>query len=76
MNKPNDFVAANLNAPANFTLSDFYLYGLTPDNTGLKNKDYYKDIKQVRDAFSDKNGNLDEAKFGAFYDSISRMYND
>ena len=76
MNKPNDFLAANLNAPENFTLSDFYMYGLTPENTGLKNKDAYKDIKQVRETFKKDNGEFDEVAFDAFYDSVSRTYND
>lgn len=76
MNKPNDFLAANLNAPDNFTLSDFYTYGLTPDNTGLKPKDSYKQIKQVQDAFKDDRGNFNDAAFDSFYDSVSRLYND
>ena len=76
MNKPNDFLAANLNAPDNFTLSDFYTYGLTPDNTGLKSKDSYKQIKQVQDAFKDDRGNFNDAAFDSFYDSVSRLYND
>lgn len=76
MNKPNDFLAANLNAPENFTLSDFYVYGLTPDNTGLKDKDSYKNIKQVQNKFKKDNGEFDDAAFDAFYDSVSRSYND
>lgn len=76
MEKQNDFLAAQLNAPDNFTLMDFYTYGLTPDNTGLKDKDYYKDIKQVQEAFTNSSGDFDDVAFDQFYESARRSYND
>lgn len=76
MEKQNDFLAAQLNAPDNFTLLDFYANGLTPDNTGLRDKDYYKNIQQVKDTFTDSNGNFNETAFDQFYDSTRRAYNE
>ena len=75
MNKPNDFLAAQLQAPDNFTLADFYAYGITPDNTVLYDKDYYKNIPKVVDTFT-KDGKFDENAFNSFYDSALRSYND
>jgi hypothetical protein len=76
MEKQNDFLAAQLNAPDNFTLVDFYAHGLTPDNTGLKDKDYYKSIKQVQEQFSNNDGTFNDVAFDQFYDSVRRSYND
>lgn len=76
MDKINDFFAAQLNAPDNFTLLDFYAYGLTPDNTSLKDADYYKGIDKVVERFSDADGKFDENKFNQFYESSRRAYNE
>ena len=76
MNKPNDFLAASLNAPQDFTLTDYYTHGLTPDNTELKDRDYYKDIPQVQKTFTKNDGTFDDVKFNAYYDSVKRTYND
>lgn len=76
MEKQNDFLAAQLNAPDNFTLLDFYANGLTPSNTGLRDKDFYKDIKQVQEYFTNSDGEFDNAAFDQFYDSTRRSYNE
>ena len=76
MEKINDFFAAQLNAPDNFTLLDFYAYGLTPSNTALRDADYYKGIDQVVKKFSDSDGNFNEDLFMQFYDSARRSYNE
>ena len=41
--KPNDFVAATLNSAGKLTLDDFKAYDLTPDNTGIKDENYYNE---------------------------------
>ena len=41
INKTNDWFAAQMNAPVGVTTSDFYANGITPDNTGLHDRDYY-----------------------------------
>jgi hypothetical protein len=46
--KKNDWIAINLNAPDNISFENLYDYGITPDNTGLQDEDYYKSLKQVQ----------------------------
>lgn len=75
MNKKNDWLAANLNRP-DFSMDDMFAAGITPDNTGFQDKDYYKGIKQVQETFKNKNGEFDEALFDNYYDSVSRTYNE
>ena len=75
VNKTNDWFAAQMNAPIGVTTSDFYANGITPDNTGLHDRDYYKNIPQVQEAFN-KNGQFDELSYNQFYDSAIRSYND
>ncbi len=76
MAKQNDWFAANLNQP-NFGLDDMFAAGITPDNTILKDKDYYKDIQQVKDTFTDSGtGKFNEEAFDAFYNGLKRSYNE
>ena len=75
INKTNDWFAAQMNAPVGVTTSDFYANGITPDNTGLHDRDYYKNIPQVQEAFN-KDGKFDETAYNQFYDSAIRSYND
>lgn len=74
-NKQNDFIAAVLyNQDA--SLEELYANGITPENTGIKERDEYKNIKAVQEAFSDKEGKFDEKSFNAFYDSALRVFNE
>lgn len=73
--KINDWVAAQMNAPVGVSSADFYANGITPENTEIHSRDYYKNIPQVQEAFS-KNGELDEVAFNQFYDSALRTYNE
>lgn len=76
MNKQNDWFAANLNKP-DFGLDEMFAAGITPDNTTLHDKDYYKNIKQVKDTFTDKNtGKFNEEWFDEYYNGLSRSYNE
>lgn len=75
MPKPNDFFAANLNAPENFTFDDFYTHNITPDNTELHDSEYYKNIPQVKKEFT-KDGKFDDATYNAYYNGVLRLYND
>jgi hypothetical protein len=52
-----------------------YNSGLTPDNTGFKTRDEYKDIPQVVEAFS-QNGKFNEDLFENIYKSALTTYND
>ena len=80
-NKNNDWVAVMMNVESNDNVQlgnnpnlTLYSNGITPDNTGLKDKDYYKNIPQVQKRFSDTNGEFNEIAFNQFYDSAARAY--
>lgn len=75
-NRTNDWFAANLNAPEGTTLLDMYASGITPDNTAINTRDYYKNIPQVQQAFMNDNGSFDEKTYNAYYDSAVRSFND
>jgi hypothetical protein len=64
-----------MNAPVGVTSTDFYANGITPENTEIHSRDYYKNIPQVQEAFS-KNGQFDEVAYSQFYDSALRTYNE
>ena len=49
--------------------------GVTPDNTGIQSKDYYKNIDAVQQTFTDQSGKFDEVAFDNFYKSALNMYN-
>lgn len=78
--KQNDWVAVLINAEANDVqlgenpMATLYSNGIIPENTGIQEKDYYKDIPQVQDAFRGKDGKIDEIAFNQFYDSALRSY--
>ena len=74
MERKNDWIAALINRP-DFTMVDMYANDIKPENTGLQDKDYYKEIPQVREKFKTDNGQFDEQAYGEFYDSALRMYN-
>lgn len=72
--KPNDWIAVNLNLQdTNVSPDSLRVYNISPDNTGLQDKDYYKSIQQVKDAFT-KDDKFDEDAFSSFYDSAKRSY--
>ena len=72
--KQNDYFALNINLQnSGINPDDLRAYGITPDNTGLEEKDYYRKIPQVVETFT-KNGEFDEAAFSSFYDSVRRAY--
>lgn len=80
--KQNDWAAVLLNAESNENinlgkdpLKTFYVNGITPENTGLQDSDYYKSIPQVIDRFT-KDGEFDEKSYQTFYDSALRLYNE
>lgn len=75
MGKPNDFIAIMLNSP-DFTAKDLYANNITPKNTQLMDKDYYKNIAQVQNSFKTKDGKFDDKKFNDVYNSAVRVYND
>lgn len=76
MANTNDWLVANLNIP-NATHDDFQANNVNPENTTLKDKDYYKASPVVQDMFTDKtNGRFDEGQYNQYYDSLLYSYNE
>lgn len=74
MAKKNDWVATMLfNQPS--SMDEILANGVTPDNTGIQSKDYYKNIDAVQQTFKDQNGEFDNVAFDNFYNSALSMYN-
>ncbi len=74
--KKNDMLAVMLNQPE-ATYEDMLLHGVTADNTGLKDKSYYKDLDVIQNnsIFKNEYGKFDETKFDNFYESVQSAYN-
>ena len=74
MAKKNDWVATMLfNQPS--SLDEVVANGITPENTGIQSKDYYKNIDAVQQTFT-QNGKFDEVSFDNFYNSALKTYNE
>lgn len=76
-NKKYDWVASLLYQPE-LSLEQFHALDITPQNTGIKDRDYYKKLDAVREnnAFKDEDGDFDESTFDTFYDGALMLYND
>lgn len=75
--KENDYLAVALNLEnSGLQPTDLRSYGINPNNTGLREKDYYKDIKQVQERFKNNDGSFNDSAFDTFYDSVRRSYSD
>ena len=72
--KQNDWLAAIFFQP-DYTIQDLADLGITPDNSELKSRDYYKKLPEIQEAFKDDKGKLDEVKFNGFYNSVESVYN-
>ena len=74
MAKKNDWVATMLfNQPS--SLDEVVANGITPENTGIQTKDYYKNIDAVQQTFTKDDGKFDEVAFDNFYNSAVKTYN-
>ena len=72
--KQNDWFATLLYQPQ-MSIDDLFTVGITPENSSLKDRDYYKNLPAVKQAFTE-NDKFDETKFNSFYDSTLLAYND
>ncbi len=72
--KQNDMFATLMFQPG-ISSEELKSLGFTPENTGLKDKEYYKGIQDVQQQFKKENGEFDEASFSSFYDSVLSIYN-
>ena len=73
MPKQHDWFATRLFQP-DYTLGDFFVHGITPDNSDLKAKDDYRNVPEVIEAFTE-HGQFNEKKFNEFYDTTLSLYN-
>lgn len=73
--KKNDFFASVV-YQSDFSLEDFKAAGITPENSSMKSRDEYKNMKSVQELFTDeKTGNFDEKTFNQAYDNVLLLYN-
>ena len=71
--RKNDFIATYLYQP-NVSLEGMFANGVTPDNTEIKDFDYYKSNENFRQFFTE-NGEFNESKAKDFYDGMYEMFN-
>lgn len=75
--KINDWFAVTLNSNETNLGENPYatlnMNGITPDNTDLKDEDFYRNIPQVQEKFT-KNGEFNEALFQQAYQSAQRTF--
>lgn len=71
--KPNDWFVAQLENPS-FDISNFKDVGLSADNTGLLDKNTYKNSKYIQDMFKGEDGKFNEVAFNQKYDSAALTY--
>lgn len=71
--RKNDFIATYLLQP-HISLEEMYANGVTPDNTEIKDFDYYKSNETFQKYFTE-NGEFNESKAKAFYDGMYEMFN-
>lgn len=71
--RKNDFIATYLYQP-NISLEEMYANGVTPDNTEIKDFDYYKSNETFQQFFTE-NGEFNESKAKDFYDGMYEMFN-
>ena len=50
-------------------------HGITPDTASLQDIEYYKNIPQIKEAFSDDKGEFDNSKFTGYYKEVEKIYN-
>lgn len=73
--KKNDWLATLFFSPDK-TPQDLANLGITTDNSSLQDKDYYKNIPQIQEAFKNESGNFDNVKFDKYYQGVLQLYND
>lgn len=73
-NKTNDWFAINLlNEDVN--MLDLAAEGINSDNTSMQSKEYYQNLKDVREKFKTNTGGFDEQAFDKAYEGALYTYN-
>ncbi len=73
--KQGDWMATVL-TNQNTTVEDFIDNGVSPTNTVLQDRDYYKDKPKIQKMFSNSDGSFDEKNYNKFYDQTLKSYNE
>lgn len=74
MNKQYDWFATRIFQPE-LSIDELFDQGITPENTGFKTRDDYRNMASVRDQFRTEDGGFDEDAFNDAYNSSREMYN-
>jgi hypothetical protein len=74
MNKQYDWFATRIFQPE-MSLDELFDQGITPENTGFKTREDYKNIASVREQFRTADGGFDEDAFNQAYNASREMYN-
>lgn len=74
MEKQYDWFATRIFQPE-MSIDELFDQGITPENTGFKTRDEYKNIESVRDQFRNSEGLFDEDAFNRAYNSSREMFN-
>lgn len=72
--KKNDWLATLFFQPDK-SIQDIVNLGITPDNSSLQDREYYKNIPEIQEAFKNDRGEFDDQKFNSFYQSSLDLYN-
>lgn len=74
MIKNNDWFATLLFNPDK-DINNLKVAGITPENTGLKDREAYINIPEVKEVFKTQDGQFDSKAFNQYYDSALKIYN-
>ena len=71
--KENDWFLALSENPS-FSFNNFESVGLTPENTGLKSKDFYRNSEYIQEKFTNEDGVFDDKAFNNVYSAAAASY--
>lgn len=72
--KKNDWLAALFFQPDK-SVQELVNLGVTPDNSSVKDREYYKGIPEIQEAFKNDRGEFDDQKFDTYYKDVLDLYN-
>lgn len=72
--KKNDWLAALFFQPDK-SVQELVNLGVTPDNSNVKDREYYKGIPEIQEAFKNDRGEFDDQKFDTYYKDVLDLYN-
>lgn len=73
--RKNDWLATLFFSPDK-SIQDLADLGITTDNSSLQDREHYKNIPTIQDAFKNDDGNFDNEKYNSFYNDVLYLYNE